>query len=118
MEIKILLPKGNSKQGVINLKNYIDRASIEGVVQSEVERASHYNGEMGAGAILGSISTVVEAAHKPLTELVKCLQKYVDNYRTEITIPTKNGNIVLSVGRSMKADKLKELVVSILESNS
>lgn len=117
MEIKILLPE-EKKQGIVNLKNFLDKASIEGIYQTEIERAPHENDQMGAGAILGSISTLIEAANKPLTELVMCLQKYVTNYRTEIIIPTKDGNIVLSAGRSMTAQQLQELVTAILKSSS
>jgi len=69
---------------------------------------------MGTGDILNSITTIIEAAERPLVELIKCLQKFVDNYRTEITIPTKEGNkIVLSHGRSMKPEQLRELVTAI-----
>jgi|SRR5690606_20137990 len=117
MKIKILLPE-EKKQGISHLKSFLDRASIAGLYQIEVERAPHDNAHMGAGAILGSISTVIEAANKPLTELVIALIKYVENYRTKITIPTKNGNIVLSAGRSMTAQQLQELVVAIQKSSS
>lgn len=119
MELQILLSEENSKQGVINLKNFIDKASIDGVEETHVERSLHTKGQMGAGNILNSITTIIEAAEKPLVELIKCLQKFVDNYRTEITIPTKNGEkIVLSHGRSMKAEELRELVVAIQKSSA
>jgi hypothetical protein len=113
MELQIVLAE-KSNQGIINLKKFIDKASIDGVEETEIERGTHKEGQMGAGDILNSIKTLIEAAEKPLVELVKCLQKFVDNYRTEITIPTKNGErIVLSHGRSMKAEELKEIVVAI-----
>jgi hypothetical protein len=118
MEIRILLPHEQSKQGAIHLKNMIDRASIEGVAGTEIERAAHDNGQMGAGDLLNSVKTIIEAASEPLVALVTCLQKYVDNYRTVITIPTKNGNIELKHGRSMKAEELKELVTAIQQSNA
>jgi hypothetical protein len=114
MELHILLPEEESKKGVINLKNFIDRASIDGVTETEIDRKTHTDGQMGAGDILNSVKMLIEAASGPLIELVKCLQKYVDNYRTEITIPTKSGEkITLSHGRSMKAEELKDLVVAI-----
>jgi hypothetical protein len=118
MELVISLPEKDSRQSIINLKNYIDRASIEGVEGTIIERAVHANGEMGAGEILGSIKAIIQAAEKPLVELVKCLQKFVDNYRTVITIPTKNGNIELKHGRSMTAQQLKELVVAIRKNDT
>ncbi|KAA9034552.1 hypothetical protein FW778_22205 [Ginsengibacter hankyongi] len=117
MRIQILLPEENSKEGIINLKNFIDRASIEGIDSAEINRSEHTDGQMGAGDILNSITTIIQAAEKPLVELVKCLQKFVDNYRTKITIPTEKGDIIISHGRSMKAEQLQELVVAIQKSN-
>ena len=114
MELQILLLDENAKHGIVNLKNFIDKASIDGVEETEIERKPEEEGQMGAGDILGSIKTIIEAAEKPLIELIKCLQKYVNNYRTEISIPTKNGeNIVLSHGRSMSATELQNLVIAI-----
>ncbi len=113
MEIKILLPDDSPKQGIINLKNFIDRAGIPGVEQTEIERGPHGEGQMGAGILLNSLATIISAATDPLIELVKCLQKYVENYRTKITIPTKDGNIVLEHGRDMKSEQLQALVVAI-----
>ena len=117
MELKIVLPEENSRQGIIHLKNFIDQTSIDGIEETEIERAVHQGDQMGAGDILGSIKTVIEAAEKPLVELVKCLQKYVDNYRTVITIPTQNGNIELKHGRSMSPEQLQAIVVAIRKGN-
>lgn len=116
MEIQIQLPQEQSKQGIINLKNFIDRASIKGVERTDIERAAHGNGQMGLGDLLGSVKTIIEAASEPLVELVECLQRYVDNYRTVIIIPTKNGNIELKHGRSMNPEELKDLVTAIQQS--
>ena len=113
MEIKILLPEDGPQEGIINLKNFIDRAGIPGMELTEIERGPHLEGQMGAGVLLNSIATIISAATDPLVELVKCLQRYVDNYRTKIIIPTKDGNIVLEHGRGMKAQQLQELVVAI-----
>jgi hypothetical protein len=74
MEIQILLPHDSPKQGVINLKNFIDRAAISGIEQAEIERAPHEDGQMGAGILLNSITTIISAATEPLIVLVKCLQ--------------------------------------------
>ena len=117
MELQIILLEEKSKQEAIILKNFIDKTSIDGLDSTEINRSEHKTGQMGAGDILNSIKLIIEAAEQPLIELVKCLQKFVDNYRTEITIPTKNGEkIVLSHGRSMKAEQLQELVVAIQKS--
>lgn len=119
MEIQFSLPEQESPQGIINLKNYIDKAGIEGISETVVLRATHKENEMGAGNILSTLKSYIDAAQKPLTELIKCLQLYVKNYRTEITIPTKNGEkIVLSHGRSMTAEELEKLTISILKNNT
>lgn len=118
MELLISLPEEESKQGVINLKSFIDKASIEGLESAQIGRKVHANDQMGAGDILNSVKLIIEAATDPLVELVKCLQKYVDNYRTIITIPTKDGNVELKHGRSMKPEELKELVTAIQKNNS
>lgn len=118
MEIKLLLPDGSPREGIIHLKTFIDNASIDGVENTVIERAEHAPGEMGAGTILNAVKAIIHAAEKPLVELVKALQKYVDNYRTTIIIPTQNGNIELKHGRSMSATELKELVTAIQEKNT
>ena len=115
MELNIILG-GENKQGIINLKSFIDNADIEGVDETEISRTQVASGQMGAGDILNSVKMLIEAAEKPLTELVNCLLQFVKNYRTEIRIPTKNGDIVLSHGRSMKPEQLKEIVTAISSS--
>lgn len=113
MEIEILLPADSPRQGIISLKDHIDRAGIPGVEKTEIERTPHGEGQMGGGILVNSLVTIISAAAEPLVELVKCLQKYVENYRTKITIPTVHGDIILEHGRGMKPEQLKELVVAI-----
>lgn len=113
MELNIILEDEN-KQGIINLKNFIDKAAIEGLEQTEINRSPATDGQMGAGIIISSIVTLIEAAEKPLIELVKCLQSYVDNFRTTIKVPDgKGGYIEISHGRSMKPEQLKDLITAI-----
>ncbi len=118
MELQIVVSKESSVQGAINLKRFIDSASIDGLEKSEVDRSFSNQGEMGTGNLLGSITTLIQAAEKPLVELIKCLQKYVDNYRTTVIIPTTNGNIELKHGRGMTPEQLQELVVAIQKNNN
>jgi len=117
MEVKIVLSDDGPKQGIIHLKKFIDVAGIAEVESTEIERAPHRDGQMGMGMLLNSISTVMPAASSPLVELVKCMEKYTENYRTKITISTECGNIVLEHGRSVKPDQLKELVAAIQTKN-
>ena len=114
MELLISLNEEISKQGIIHLKDFIDRSSIEGIEQTEIERRPPKEGQMGFGEIFAAVKTIIEAAERPLVELIKCLFRYVENYRTEINIQTKNGEkIVLKHGRSMKPDDLQNIVVAI-----
>ncbi|HEY4062716.1 MAG TPA: hypothetical protein VGM30_12495 [Puia sp.] len=118
MELEIILEQEDSKKGIIHLKNEIDKTGIEGISAAEISRVPSKENEQGGGDLLNSIKMLIVAAQKPLVELVKCLQKYVDNYRTKITIPRKNGkDIVIEHGRSMTPEQLKEIVVSILQNN-
>ena len=118
MELEIILDQEDYKKGIIQLKEVIDRQGIDGLSKTEIARMPSRNDEQGIGDIMNSIKTLVVAAQKPLVELIKCLQKYVDNYRTRITIPRANGkDIVLEHGRSMTPEQLKEIVVSILQNN-
>ena len=115
MEIQLIIQNSNKPEAAGHLRTFLLRESIDGLKAIDIERDTHTDGQMGAGAVLNSIKAVINAAEKPLVELVKCLQKYVENYRTTVTIPTKNGNIEISHGRSMSPKDLKELVTAIQE---
>jgi hypothetical protein len=118
MELKIVLEQENYKNGIVHLKDQLDKAGIAGVLKFDVDRTGSNNNEMGIGDILNSVTGIIHAAEKPLVELVKCLKAYVDNYRTRIRIPQKGGkDIVLEHGRSMTAEQLKDIVVAILQNN-
>jgi hypothetical protein len=118
MKLDILL-EGENKQGIIQLKNYLENAGIEGLENTEINRAVHGDGQMGAGDILSSICAIITAAEKPLVELVVCLQKFVDNFRTNIKISDgKGGTIEINHGRSMKPDQVKELIKSIQQNTN
>lgn len=115
MELQIQLSQEKSTKDIIHLKNFIQQEFSEDLIDINIDRVVPQAGEMGEGAILNSIQTVIIAAQKPFVELIKCLQKYVDNYRTVITISTKQGDIKLTHGRSMKPEQLQEMVTKILE---
>jgi len=121
MELELFLPGESSKQSLGVLIDYIEKASVESLKHAQISTGPWGNsaGEMGGPAMLNSITLLIHAAQKPLVELVKCLQKYVDNYRTKITISTKDGeSIVLEHGRSMTPEQLTKLIRTIQESNS
>ena len=113
MKLNFILEDEN-KQGIMNLKNYLDRQSIEGIEALEIDRAEHGDGQMGAGAILSSITAIFTSAENPINALIKCLEKYVANFRTELKVSDgKGGFIEISHGRSMKPEELQALITSI-----
>jgi|GEM_PF-6013396 len=115
MKVLVSLSEEKSIQDLSHLNSYISSRGIEGLEENYMIETEKKEGEMGVGNFLGSISTIIEAAEKPLVELVKCLQIYVSNYRTVITIPTKHGDIKIDGGRKYSAQDIKEIVGEILE---
>lgn len=108
--------EGDSVDQINYVKEDIDRESIEGIYSLKIEKEMLQRGQMTIdGGVLNSIKGIVEAASKPLVELVKVLQKYADNYRTPIKIKLNNGTeVTLSHGKSMTPDQLEKFVNSII----
>lgn len=116
MEILILLPHPRSRKEIVELKAFIGKARIEGVEFSKITDLQAEAGAMG-NAVTDSITAIIHAAQKPLVELIKCLQKYVDLFRTEIHITTKNGDeIQIKVGRRMTAAEIQHIIESTQKS--
>jgi len=113
MEINIVIPESTPRD-LINLNDFILKQSIEGLQDPKIEQVPAGSGEMGPG-IFESIKTLISAASKPLVELIKCLQKYADNYRTEIVIKTPDKDVTIKKGRAMTADEIQALVTEILK---
>lgn len=114
MELQISLPDDSPRQGILNLKKFIDKAAIEGVEKTEIETAPLADGSMGVGELLNSITTIISAATEPLVELVRCLHKYAENYRTRLTITSNNVTINIEHGKSMKTEQLKDLMKDLV----
>ena len=114
MELQISLPDDSPRQGILNLKTFIDRAGIDGVEKTEIQTATLEDGAMGAGELLNSITTIISAATEPIVELIKTLHKYAENYRTKLTITANNVTIKIEHGKSMKTEQLKELMKDLV----
>jgi hypothetical protein len=112
MELTILLPD-QSARAAIHLKEFLDSEYIDGLDKTEVNRTAGARGEMGGEELLGSITAVIHALQKPLVELVKALQKYVDTFLVTIVIPTPHGEVKLKKGGRMSAKELENLITSI-----
>jgi len=119
MELIIALPDSSPKQQIILLKNHIDRTIIDGITGTEIERATYIDGQLGIGDLLNSISAVIQAAEQPLLQLVVCLQKFVDNYRTEITITNGSGkSLNIKSGKKIDQDAMKSIVNDYLQNSA
>lgn len=114
MELSIIVNTSKPEKEIAHLKNFIDKEGIEGVQKTEIEKGEHVTGTQGVD-ILNSIKLIIEAAEKPLVELVNCIQKYVDNYRSDVTITNSKGaSLKINVGRSIEKDTLKVIVLTFL----
>lgn len=119
LNIELTLVGNDAEKQVINLKNFLEKQTIEDFEELLVKRSEFQEGQMGAGIILGSVSGVIRAASQPLTELVKCLQKYIASFNTEIEIKILDGQKEKYVKLSGKdPKKVEDLVKLILADNS
>jgi hypothetical protein len=119
LNFELTLIGEDAEKQVINFKNFLEKQSIEDLDELLVKRTEHQEGQMGVGGILGSVSGVIRAASQPLTELVKCLQKYIQSFNTEIEIKISEGEKTKYVKLSGKdPKKVEDLVKLILADNS
>lgn len=117
MELSLVINTPNAQKEIPYLKNFIDRTDIDGIDKTEIERGKHVPGTQGF-EILNSIKLIIEAAEKPLVSLVECLQSYVNNYRSDITITNSKGaSLTINVGRSIDKETVKEIARLFHEEN-
>lgn len=115
MELSLTIDSPNPQNQIPYLKNFIDKQGIDGVQKSEIGTGEHVAGTQGGLDILNSVKVLIEAAEKPLVELVTCLQKYVDNYRSDIMISNSKGaSLKINMGRSIDKDTLKVIIQMFL----
>lgn len=117
MELSIAINSSKPERELFTLKNFIDKQDIEGVKKSEIEESKHIPGTQGLD-ILNSIKVIIEAAEKPLVELIDCIQKYVDSYHSKVTIKNSKGaTLDIDMGRGIDKDTLKVIVKMFLTEN-
>ena len=121
MEIEISLPDATPKQEIINLKNYIERETIDGLAKVNVERVPHGDGQLGIGDLLNTITAIITAT-AAIIELIQCVQKYANKFRVKPTISSKNVTITLEQGKTINPEELKvllkDVVATIPENNT
>ena len=111
MELKIQISDEEELNTIILLKNFIEESLIEGIEKIEIDSAPLSENQMGVGEIFNSITTVIHAASKPLTELVKCLKAFVETFKTEATIKLSNGSeIIIKQRGSLSEDAILRLI--------
>ena len=67
---------------------------------------------MAIGEILSSLTAFISTANNPLTELVKCLQTYIQSFRT--TIEIKVGDNAVKI-ESKNPEDTQKIVSEILK---
>jgi len=114
MELSVIVDSPNPGAEIGTLKKFIDKNDIEGVSKSEIEKGEHVPGTQGLD-VLNSIKLIIEAAEKPLVELIDCLQKYVDGYRSKVTLKNSTGaSLEIEMGRGIDKETLKVIVQMFL----
>ncbi len=114
MELSVIVAAAKPQNEIVSLKNFIDKKGIEGITKSEIEKGEHIPGTQGVD-ILNSIKLIIEAAEKPLVELIDCLQKYVDSYRSKVTLKNSTGaSLEIDMGRGIDKETLRVIVQMFL----
>lgn len=114
MELTLIVDSNKPQAETASLKKFIDHNNIDGITKSEIEKGEHEPGTQGID-ILNSIKLIIEAAEKPLVELIDCLQKYVDGYRSKVTLKNSTGaSLDIEMGRGIDKATLKVIVQMFL----
>lgn len=114
MELFIAIESAKPEREIATLKNFIDKQGIEGLTQSGIEKGEHVEGTQGVD-ILNSIKVIIEAAERPLVELIDCLQKYVDGYRSKVVIKNSKGaTLDVDMGRGIDKETIKMIVQTFI----
>jgi len=114
MELTLIVDLNKTHAEIVSLKNFIDHNDIEGITKSEIQKGEHEPGTQGFD-VLNSIKLIIEAAEKPLVELIDCLQKYVDGYHSKVTLKNSTGaSLEIDMGRGIDKETLKVVVQMFL----
>jgi hypothetical protein len=111
MELNITISDEFAISQIIELKTFIDETLIEEIEETVIERSTPVENQLGVGEILNSITIIIKATTKPLTELSKALRDYVNIYRTTIKIILPDGTkIIIDKGRSLSAKDIQNII--------
>lgn len=102
----------NLQKHLINLREFVEKRNIEGLDMIDLTERQVEEGKMAIGEILSSLTAIISAANNPLTELVKCLQVYIQSFRTSIEIKVGDNSIKID---SKKPEETEIIVSKILE---
>ncbi|XZF12784.1 hypothetical protein ACTHGU_13435 [Chitinophagaceae bacterium MMS25-I14] len=116
MEVQIQLPADTPHQQVMRLKEYIIASEISGIDDVAIKRGAVDADSMGGlGDLTGTITAIITAAAGPLTELVKCLNTFIEGFRTELSIEVDNKKISLKTGDPKKAEELAQSILQAIK---
>ena len=116
MKLRLSLPAQSSLQQVVYLKGLIVESAIDGIGDVEIERASVLSdGMSGLGNFANTIVAVVSASSRPLSELVKCLNTFIENFRTEVEISVGDKKVVLKSGNLKQSEELVKTILQAIK---
>ena len=115
MKLILRYPDATEAQ-IIHLKSFLSHKHNLADTKIDVNRHVLNEGEMGAGGITDSLTAIISAATEPLTELVKCLQEYIKNFKGDIEIIREDKTVIKISGRPNK--NMQQLIKQILDSDT
>jgi len=115
MNIEIELIGENVERQLIYLKDSLEGSEIEGLAEVQVKQREGNIGEMGIGEITNSLEAIIKAAGAPLTELVKCLQTFIESFKTSLKIKCPNGMEFSIDSKYLNEKGIPKLVKELLE---
>lgn len=110
LQLDIEIIDENASELVISLKEYLED-EIPEIESIKVHRKTSQTGSMSGGELSNILGAIIKEAVKPLTELVKCIQIWIQAQNTEIRIKKGKNEIVINTNNTKKAEDLVKLLL-------
>ncbi len=95
MKITLEILGDQQREGILNLKKYLENANIDDMEDIQIYQTAPQKGEMSSGTLTNKISATLEATDLSATELATTLLKYANIFNTDISLKDDNNNEVL-----------------------
>ena len=115
MKIEIKIINENAQKQIVHLKKYIESKRIDTLEHVEINKSALMNGQMSSGTFLDSITLLISSAQTPISELVKCLQIYIQNFKTEIHIKNENGRELTLSSSKLDEISIQKIITTFLK---